>query len=121
MIAAYDKKLLRNVTTSTEANQNFLKLGDVRKDPYRRDTYKVLIEDFKQWVKRIRDGYSEVLNIFLNQNTNKSAMITLASVKPLLEDVKYEANLMHCKVKECQDTQDYREFRPLLYKFDTFL
>ena len=47
MIAAYDKKLLRNVTTSTEANQNFLKLGDVRKDPYRRDTYKVLIEDFK--------------------------------------------------------------------------
>ena len=48
-------------------------------------------------------------------------MITLASVKPLLEDVKYEANLMHCKVKECQDTQDYREFRPLLYKFDTFL
>ena len=85
MIAAYDKKLLRNVTTSTEANQKFLRMGDVRKDPYRRDTYKVLIEDFKEWVKRIRDGYSEVLNIFLSQNTNKSAMVTLASIKPLLE------------------------------------
>ena len=58
MISAYDKKLLRNVTTSTEANQKFLKLGDVRKDPYRRETFKVLIEDFKEWVKRIRDGYS---------------------------------------------------------------
>ena len=85
MIAAYDKKLLRNVTTSTEANQKFLRMGDVRKDPYRRDTYKVLIEDFKEWVKRIQDGYSEVLNIFLSQNTNKSAMVTLASIKPLLE------------------------------------
>lgn len=49
----------------------------------------MLIEDFKEWVKRIRQGYSEVLNIFLNQNTNKSAIVTLGSVKPLLEEVKY--------------------------------
>lgn len=85
MIAAYDKKLLRNVTTTSEANQKFLRLGDVRRDPYRRDTYKVLIDEFKQWVKRIREGYSEVLNIFLSQNSNKSAIVTLSSVMPLLE------------------------------------
>lgn len=43
MIKAYDKKLLRNVTGSSEANKNFLKLGDVRNDPFRKETFKVMI------------------------------------------------------------------------------
>ena len=29
--------------------------------------------------------------------------------------------MMHSRVKDCQDTQDYREFKPLLLRFDTFL
>ena len=81
----------------------------------------MLIEDFKEWVKRIRQGYSEVLNIFLNQNTNKSAIVTLGSVKPLLEEVKYEASMMHSREKDCQECQDYREFGPLLLRFVPFL
>lgn len=36
MIKVYDKKLLRKVTASNEANKNFLKLGDVKNDPFRK-------------------------------------------------------------------------------------
>lgn len=43
MIKAYDKKLFKKVTGSNEANKNFLRLGDVRNDPFRKETFKVMI------------------------------------------------------------------------------
>jgi hypothetical protein len=36
MIKAYDRKLFKRVTGSNLANKNFLKLGDIQKDPFRK-------------------------------------------------------------------------------------
>lgn len=88
MIKAYDKKLFRKVTGSNEANKNFLRLGDVRNDPFRKETFKVMIQNFKQITVRIRKGYEKVLSKILFQNTNTSAIVTLANVQPLLEKVR---------------------------------
>jgi len=68
MIKAYDKKLLRKVTGSNEANKNFLKMGDIKDDPFRMETFKVMVENFKEMVIRIRRGYEKVLNKILFQN-----------------------------------------------------
>ena len=115
IISAYDPKQLKNVTTSSQSYQKFLKSGDIRKDPYNKETFKVMIDHFKCWVARIRDGYFEILNKFLSQNTNTSAIVTLAAVKPLLEEVKFESSMMHEKVRTCQETQNYRPQKSLFH------
>lgn len=88
MIKAYDQKLLRKVTGSNEANKNFLKQGNVKNDPFRKETYKVMVENFKEMASRIRRGYEKVLSQILFQNNNMSALATLASVKPTLLQVR---------------------------------
>lgn len=68
--------------------------NDVRNDPDNKQTFKVMINNFKDWVIEIRGEYYKILNRFLNSKSTVSAIVVFASVKPMIEEVALKSDMM---------------------------
>jgi hypothetical protein len=96
IISAYDPQRLKHVTTSKKSCETFLKRygSDVKKDPSGSGYLEDMKKHFRCWISKINEGYFTVLDKFLSSNYDKSVLTTLKNVSPMLEEIKFDTEMM---------------------------